>query len=150
MTKDRHLIIGIPGPWQDRKDLLTRVVTKTAGELMFAGLILACPKANDHVELELCEADPNLRKAAGHTMTAYLPEAQVSRAVPMTAAADVLNRFNYYRIVETPYLESGYTFSVSGDSARYRLELLDDHRHGPDELFHNVGGVWELALASAS
>lgn len=241
----RDLIIAIPGPWSDRKDFLTRVVTKTAGEFMFAGLILACPKANDHVELELYENDPNMRKAfeyagqgkigsatldaiAAHTMTAYLhfplsvagqqerlqrftglmreigglavkietcgvahewsvweailasqnpfdlyrgfvtliaddtryyscgmhhfdlPEAQVSRSVPITAAADVLNRFNHYRIVETPHLESGHTFSVSADSVRYRLKLLDDHRHERGDLFHNEHGVWELAIASAS
>jgi hypothetical protein len=236
---DAELIIAIPGPWADRKDFLTRVVTKTAGEFMFAGLILACPKANDHVGLELYESDPNMRRAfeyagrgklgsdtldaiAAHRMTAYLhfrleipgqqerlrrftgllhevgglavkietsgvahewsaweeilasanpfdlyrgfvtliaddtryyscgmhhfslAEAQVSRSVPITAAADVLNRFNYYRIVEAPHLESGHTFSISADSGRYRLKLLDDHRHGADDLFHNVRGVWDL------
>lgn len=206
---------------------------------MFVGQILANPKAKDHVELELFEADPAMRKAfeyagqgkvgastldaiSGHTMTAYLrfplpvtgqqarlqrftevireigglavkiessgvahewsaweailssenpfdlyrgfvtlvgddnhyfscgmhhfdlSEAQVSRSVDITEAADLLNRFNYYRIVENPHLESGHPFSLSEDSHWYRLEWVADHRHATNDLFHNLHGVWNL------
>ena len=73
-----------------------------------------------------------------------LPEAQVSRSVEITEAADLLNRFNYYRIVDRPYLESGHTFSISVDSPSYQLELVADHRHAKDDLFHNAHGLWEM------
>jgi hypothetical protein len=236
---NRELILGVPGPWKDRTDFVTRVISSTEGEFMFAGMILANPKAKDHVDLELYEHDPNLRRAfeyaghgkmapstldaiSAHTLTAYLhfpvaisgqqerlrrftevmrgiggfaiklessgiahewseweailtsedrfdlyrgfvtligdpdhyyscgmhhfdlPEAQVPRSLHNVAAADLLNRFNYYRIVESPELEEGHTFSLSEESPRYRLELLDDHRHGSDELFHNEHGLWDL------
>jgi len=234
-----ELIIAVPGPWKDRKDFLSRVVTSTRGDFMFAGQVLANPKAKDHVALELYEADPNMRKAfeyagqgklgadildaiSGHIMTAYLhfplvvsgqqarllrftdvmqqigglavkvessgvahewgvwdailgsenlfdlyrgfvtlvgddnhyyscgmhhfdlPESRVSRSVNVTEAADLLNRFNYCRIVDRSDLKSGYTFSLSKYSPWYRLELLADHWHARDDLFHNAHGVWDL------
>jgi hypothetical protein len=236
---DRELILGVPGPWKDRSDFLSRVVKSTRGEFMFLGNLLANPKAKDHVEVELYDVDPDLRTAfeyagqgkiqpgtldaiSAHTLTAYLhfpvavagqqqrlrrftdlmrqiggfavkiessgvahewteweailgsenpfdlyrgfvtlvgdddryyscgmhhfdlPESQVSRSLDNVEAADLLNRFNYYRIMESPELEEGHTFSLSEDSPRYRLELVPDRRHPEDHPFHNEHGVWDL------
>lgn len=236
---DKETIIGVPGPWKDTKDFLSRVVTSTRGDFMFAGMILANPKEKDHVALELYETDPHMRDAfehagqgklsarilddiANHVTTAYLhfplaisgqrqrlkrftrvlreiggmavkietsgvahdwnaweeildsdnpfdlyrgfvtlvgdnsfyyscgmhhfelPEAQVPRALEIAEAADLLNRFNYYRIVEQPQLNSGHTFSLALDSPSYRLDLRNDQRHEPEHLFHNSYGVWDL------
>ena len=48
-----------------------------------------------------------------------------------------------HRIVEQPELSSGHTFSFTADSPRYRLNLVEDHRHDPEHLFHNPYGVWD-------
>ena len=72
-----------------------------------------------------------------------LPEIQVPRSLEIAEAADLMNRFNYYQIVEKPPLSSGHTFSLTPDSPRYRLNLLEDRRHEPEHLFHNSYGVWD-------
>jgi hypothetical protein len=73
-----------------------------------------------------------------------LPNAQISNRLDAVEAADSINRFNYWQIVENPVLKSGHTFSLTSDSPRFRLELLKDKRHSEDDLFYNPGGVWEL------
>jgi len=73
-----------------------------------------------------------------------LPDAQISNSFDPTEAADFINRFNYWQIVEKPILKSGHTFSLTADSPRFRVELLKDTRHSEDDLFHNPSGVWEL------
>jgi hypothetical protein len=233
---DRELIIAIPGPWKDRSDFLSRLVTFTNGEFIFAGNFLVNPKANDHVIAELYEADPHLQRAfeyagqgklqqktinaiAEHKTTIYLhfpllvssaqarlknfttairqiggyalkiessgnahewevwdqildsdnpfdlyrgfvtligdedsyyscgmhhfslPDSQVSKQLDIDEAADLLNRFNYYRILENPLLEDGHTFSLSENSPWYKLSYIPDHRHEDDDLFHNPFGL---------
>ncbi|MHB8860794.1 MAG: DUF4261 domain-containing protein [Pirellulaceae bacterium] len=73
-----------------------------------------------------------------------IPDCQVSRQVPMAEAADTMNRFNYYQIVERPVLASGHTFSVTTESPFYRLSLIADHRHDKDDLFWNPKGLWDM------
>jgi hypothetical protein len=73
-----------------------------------------------------------------------LPDVQISRSFDMQEAADLMNQFNYYQIVEKPSLESGHTFSLTADSPRFRIELLMDERHPDDDLFHNPHGLWDL------
>lgn len=237
---DRELIVAVPGPWKDRAELLSRLVASTKGEFMFAGRILANPKAKDHIAFELYETDPHMQEAfeyagqgklkqgtldaiAGHSTTAYLhfplpvfgqqsrlklftaairqvggiavkiessgtahewevwdeilssanpfdlyrgfvtlvgeedhyyscgmhhfglPESQVPRTQDVREAADLLNRFNYYRMIENPELEDGHTFSLSEKSPWYRLSLVPDRRHESEDLFHNPIGVWDMA-----
>jgi hypothetical protein len=207
---------------------------------MFAGNILANPKAKDRIAVELYEADPHMQKAfeyagqgkvgkgtidaiAEHKTTAYLhfplfvpgnqarlkmftaairqigglalkiessgrahewqvwdeildsdnpfdlyrgfvtlvgdedfyyscgmhhfglPDSQVSRHLDIEEAADLLNRFNYYRIVENPELENGHTFSLSDKSPWYRLSRITDQRHESADLFHNPFGLWDMS-----
>jgi hypothetical protein len=73
-----------------------------------------------------------------------LPDAQISSDFDIQEAADLLNQFNYYQLVEKPNLESGHTFSLTADSPRFRIELLTDERHSGDDLFHNPHCVWDL------
>ena len=73
-----------------------------------------------------------------------LPDLQAPRSLPVAEAADLMNRFNYYQIVEHPELTSGHTFSLTPDSPRSRLNLIEDGRHAPEHLFHNSYGVWDL------
>lgn len=73
-----------------------------------------------------------------------LPDCQISREIPAEEAADTMNRFNYYQIVEHPELESGHTFSLTPDSPYYRLTLDQDQRHEAEEFFHNPKGLWTM------
>lgn len=74
-----------------------------------------------------------------------LPESSVPVSIENEEAADLINRFNMYQIVEQPQFESGHTFSLAADSSHYRLVLSRDTRHAPDDLFHNPHGIWELS-----
>lgn len=68
-------------------------------------------------------------------------------AVPKTLAGDhaeVMNRFNFWRISEQPELANGNTFSVAADAPRLRLTLVEDSRYPADAPFHNAHGVWRL------
>ena len=239
---EKETIIGIPGPWKERSDLIERIAITTKGEFMWAGLLLMNSKDKDHVTAELYDADPHMRNAfkiaghgrlsettldeiGNHLSTLYLhfplavsgqqqrlkmftgvikdvggialkietsgvahswesweeilnsdnpfdmyrgfvtlvgdqdhyyscgmhhfslPEVQVSRSLEIEDAADLINRFNYYRLVENPKLDSGHSFSLSPDAPHYRLNLIKDQRHDPDELFHNSFGVWDCRKA---
>jgi Domain of unknown function (DUF4261) len=73
-----------------------------------------------------------------------LPDVQISNSFDALAAADLMNQFSYWRILEKPVLKSGHTFSLTTSSPYFRLELLQDERHSEDDLFHNPNGLWEL------
>lgn len=73
-----------------------------------------------------------------------LPDVQVSKSLDGEQAADLMNHFNYWQIVEEPVLKPGHTFSLTADSEHFRLSLLKDERHSENDLFHNENGVWEL------
>lgn len=73
-----------------------------------------------------------------------LPDAQISRTINVEEAADLINRFNYWRILEKPILEIGHTFSLTSESQYFRLEMTSDKRHQSDDLFYNPKGIWDL------
>ena len=236
---ENGIVVCIPGTWESRTKFIEAVVNSTRGDFMFAGMILAHPKGNDHVNLDFCEFDDLMLQAfklggqgkltnltldeiARHKSVVYLhfpfdivsqkgrllkftavlskcggiatkletsgiahewerwiellgstnpfdtycasvvlvgdegfyfscgmhnfrlPDVQISNSLGGEQAADLMNRFNYWQIVEEPILESGHTFSLTADSEHFRLELLKDQRHFEDDLFHNPYGVWEL------
>lgn len=74
-----------------------------------------------------------------------LPESSLPRSIEIGEAADLMNRFNMYQIVEQPQSTTGHTFSLTADSPHYRMVLSPDSRHDADDLFHNPHGVWELS-----
>ena len=234
-----EIIICIPGNWKDRARFVESVVTATDGEFIFAGLLLAHPEGNDHVELEFYEAEDPLKRMfyyAGQgsfsettldQIEAYrslvclnfpfdlisqkeriikfteviqksggiavkletsgiahewerwfellrsdnpfdtycagvllvgdenfyyscgmhnfgLPDTQVSNQIESTAAAELINHFNFWQIMDRPSLKSGETFSLTENSPYFRLEMSNDTRHTETELFHNPHGLWEL------
>ncbi len=73
-----------------------------------------------------------------------LPDCEVPRAVPIAEAADLINRFNFWQIVERPTLSSGHTFSLAESAPHFRLLLSQNARHADDHLFHNPHGLWRL------
>jgi hypothetical protein len=237
---ENELIICVPGPWDDSREMAKAIITTTTGKYLFAGGKLACPSAKDHIEMEIDHpvddlenvfrlagqgkiTDDTLEKIAHHQSIAYLhfpldimeqrsrlkdfteviaraggmaiklessgiahewdrwftlidsenlfdtycasvvlvrdeqnyyscgmhifglPEAQVSNSTPIDEAADLLNRFNIWQILERPELESGHTFSLTADSPHFELELITDERHPDNDLFHNPQGIWDLS-----
>jgi len=234
-----EMILCIPGRWKDTTEFVRQVVSLDPnGRYMFAGGILADLQKKDHVPLDFCAADANLRRAfeiAGqrkipeellveleqHSAIAYLrfaldlprererileysslmrrigglavkvesagiahtwerwslllsgtpfdlysavvvlvrdakyhhscgmhhfglPECAAPRSMSAPDAADLINRFNYWRIVERPVLSDGHTFSVAPSTPHFRMTLEPDSRHEVDDPFHNAHGVWCL------
>ncbi len=76
-----------------------------------------------------------------------LPDVEVARSIEINEAADLMNRFNYWQIVEEPKIASGHTFSVTADAPRYLITRKDDSRHEPADFFHNSSGLWNLKKA---
>ena len=76
-----------------------------------------------------------------------LPECEAPRAIPIDAAADLMNRFNFWQITERPKLASGHTFSLTSSAPHFRLSLEEDSRHAKKELFYNPHGIWRLNAA---
>lgn len=60
-------------------------------------------------------------------------------------AAQLLQGFLLYTLVEQPVLRSGETFSLDARSPRYRLAEEACETYPPDHLFHNPFGMWRLS-----
>jgi len=73
-----------------------------------------------------------------------VPECEVPRSIPVAEAADLINRFNFWQIVEHPKLSPGHTFSLTQTAPHFRLSLEPDTRHDKEDLFYNPHGIWRL------
>lgn len=90
------IVLGIPGAWSSRSDLVTAIASSSSGYL-FAGRVLMEVATSKTCELEIYEHDPGLRRTfqiagndhigpdlldriAEHTMTAYLIGADLSQS----------------------------------------------------------------------
>jgi hypothetical protein len=73
-----------------------------------------------------------------------LPDCSVPDSIDAEDAAELMNQFNFWRIVEQPQLQTGHAFSVSPDAPRYQLTLGPDTRHDVEHTFHNRYGIWSL------
>jgi len=106
-----EMIVCIPGTWERREGFLKAIVTTTSGEFMVAGLILAHPKGEDHVELEFYEpydrmaeafsyagqgklSDETLNKIAKHKSVVYLhfPLDIISQRLRLLKFTEVISR----------------------------------------------------------
>lgn len=72
------------------------------------------------------------------------PDCEVPASIEIGEAADLMNQFNMYQIVENPELTSGHTFSVDESAPIYRLSHQADERYEADDPFHNPNGIWRL------
>ena len=73
-----------------------------------------------------------------------LPDSSIGTELPIKEAAIVLNKFNYWRLLERPELESGEIFGVGGGESRFRLRLKPDDLNPKGDLFNNPYGIWRL------
>jgi len=79
-----------------------------------------------------------------------LPDAAVPDSLGAEEGARLLNLFNLYRLVESPVLNSGETFSLEADSPRFRLThepYVDGYEGTP---MHNPHGLWSLQPVEAA
>ena len=73
-----------------------------------------------------------------------LADSAVERRFAVEEAANLLNKFNYWRLIERRALRSGESFSLSETSTLFRLQLKEDELNPEDDLFHNPHGLWHL------
>jgi|SRR5579859_1126354 len=78
------------------------------------------------------------------------PDVEVNRLMGVKEATDLIDRFNYWQIVEQPEIASGHTFSINATTPRYQITLRNDDRHPIGDLFHNKNGLWSLRNNSHS
>jgi hypothetical protein len=62
MSKSPQTVIGIPGRWPNRSDIVTSIASRSGGYL-FAGMVMMKIGAKDSFTLEIYEHDPNLKNA---------------------------------------------------------------------------------------
>ncbi|WP_020059916.1 DUF4261 domain-containing protein [Bacillus sp. 123MFChir2] len=73
-----------------------------------------------------------------------LPDAMVHSSISLEEAADLLNDFNLYYLVEKPKLKDGDTISFTQNSPVYKLSQCNDYRYEQDDPFYNPCGLWKL------
>ena len=73
-----------------------------------------------------------------------LPDCEVPRALGIELAAELMNKFNHWRLVERPVLEDRHTFSLTSAQPRYRVLRASDSRHKAGDPFYNPHGLWRL------
>ncbi|GGI11601.1 DUF4261 domain-containing protein [Gottfriedia solisilvae] len=235
---ETQIIIGIPGNWKNRTEIIQSVVSKSEGYLM-AGNIIHNSQKNIGFQVEVYDHDPNLKEAfiyasrdtfqhtlldniEHHTFTIYiiadaksiedvkevvdvgvgllkagglavkiessgvaytkedwnelhsnkdifplyshfvtligenecyfscgmkafgLPDVVISSTIDPEEAADILNNFNLYNIVENPTFNNGETFSVGEDTPVLKITAVNDFRYDEVDLFYNPFGLLEL------
>jgi hypothetical protein len=73
-----------------------------------------------------------------------LADSAVEKRMLIREAANLINKFNYWRIINQRPLYSSDLLRVDESGARVRL-LLEPDRLNPDgDLFHNPHGIWLL------
>ncbi|MGD7053955.1 DUF4261 domain-containing protein [Sutcliffiella horikoshii] len=59
-------------------------------------------------------------------------------------AAELINNFNLYSLVEKVTFNSGETFSLGESSPLCKVELIDDYKYEEDDIFFNPFGLVAL------
>ena len=73
-----------------------------------------------------------------------LADSAIDKGIAVDEAANLINKFNYWRFIEKRALRSGESFSISETSRLFRLQLKTDELNPEDDLFHNPNGLWHL------
>ena len=235
---EAQIIIGVPGKWNNRTELIQAVASKSEGYLM-AGHIIYNTKKDIGFQAEVYEYDESLKEAFSyasrntfdgslleeikqHTFTVYvianvngleglkevvdvgaallkagglavkietsgiahtkdewyhlaenqdyfpiyshfvtlvgdeesyysygmkvfgLPDVTIPSSIEIKEAADLLNNFNLYNLVEKPVFNNGETFGVGENTPIYKIQYNNDFRYGEDDVFFNPFGLINL------
>ena len=60
----------------------------------------------------------------------------------------LMNVFNYYRLTESPILQSGHTFRPDIESFRYKMNWMIDIEHEGGSQLYNSHGRWHLSVSN--
>ncbi len=72
------------------------------------------------------------------------PDVVVPASVESEAAAEIMDAFCLYLLVEEPEMQSGQTFAAAEDAPVFELELRPCEHFPPKDPFHNPFGCWVL------
>lgn len=237
-VENTQLVIGVPGNWKNRTEIIQAIASKSDGFLM-AGNIILNSQTNIGYQVEVYEYDPSLSdafssasreplskdlltKINNHTYTLYvitdvrdiedlinvidvgagllkaggfavkiensgvahskevwlelqnnheysliyshfvnlvgdndlfyscgmqlfgLPDVITMSNLASQDAADLIDHFNLYNLVERPTINNGETFSIGQNTPITKIKLSDDSRFDKDNLFYNKFGLIEL------
>jgi hypothetical protein len=73
-----------------------------------------------------------------------LPDSAVEKRLVIREAANLINKFNYWRIINQPTLRSAELLRLDESGARFRLLWEPDRLNPEGDLFHNPYGIWLL------
>ncbi|WP_242524613.1 DUF4261 domain-containing protein [Metabacillus sp. cB07] len=73
-----------------------------------------------------------------------LPDVIITSNLASRDAANLINHFNLYNLVERPTIKNGETFSIGQNTPITKIQLSDDSRYDKDDLFYNKFGLIEL------
>ncbi|WP_286131783.1 DUF4261 domain-containing protein [Bacillus sp. FJAT-25509] len=73
-----------------------------------------------------------------------LPDVVTPSTIDPIEAADILNNFNFYNIIENPTFNNGETFSISEDGHVLKITAINDDRYDQEDLYFNPFGLLEL------
>ncbi|TPN83973.1 hypothetical protein [Aquimarina algicola] len=63
LDKKPKTILCIPGNWNDRQEIVTKIAESNINDFIFAGMLLLNLKTNKGFELEICERDDRMRES---------------------------------------------------------------------------------------
>jgi hypothetical protein len=75
-----------------------------------------------------------------------LADAALEKQLDARESANVINKFNYWRMIEPREPKSGEMFRLDDSVRLYQLELRPDGLNPPGDLFHNPYGRWHLSV----
>ncbi|MEM5018698.1 DUF4261 domain-containing protein [Metabacillus indicus] len=73
-----------------------------------------------------------------------LPDVITRSSLATKDAADLIDNFNLYNLVERPSIKNGETFSIGKSTPIMKIQLSNDKRYDKDNLFYNKFGLIEL------
>jgi hypothetical protein len=73
-----------------------------------------------------------------------LPDAIVPGTLPPNDAAQLLETFLLYLLLEQPNLKNGHTFSINAQAPQYRIQIASCTFYEEDDPFYNPYGMWVL------
>jgi hypothetical protein len=143
MSKNPQTVIGIPGRWPSRSDIVTSIASRSGGYL-FAGMAMTKIGTKDGFTLEIYEHDPNLKNAfsiagrgrltdkdldaiGSHTFTLYL----AAQGGSIDAAKKVLHAANAL------LKAGGLAVKIESTGTAHRADQWEEfcaHEHVPNLL----------------
>ncbi|WP_156487212.1 DUF4261 domain-containing protein, partial [Bacillus badius] len=76
-----------------------------------------------------------------------LPDVITPSSISPEEAADLLNNFNLYNIVEHPPFKNGEIFSLEKNSPVYKIDFINEFRYEEEDVFFNPFGLINLIPA---